>query len=245
MPECSQCGQPLNAAETQCPACGQPVNSSPPETGPLTPPEVESLRLGDYFKTGWEIFKQYPLAFISFFLINILIHLILYEIPWLGSVVAFAISTPLLFGNFIVSAKLLQRQTPEFRDFFAGFYFFVPLFLLSVVTSVFILIGLILLIIPGIYLIVAYMFASYLVIDRGLDFWPAMELSRRTVQPRWFNFFVLMLLLTLLNLAGALLFGVGLLLTVPLTFCIMTVVFQDIFGLQSDYSRETPRLTGR
>ena len=27
-------------------------------------------------------------------------------------------------GNFIVSAKLLQGQTPEFRDFFAGFQFF-------------------------------------------------------------------------------------------------------------------------
>ena len=85
-----------------------------------------------------------------------------------------------------------------------------PLLLLSLVAGLFIGIGTILLIIPGVYLVVAYLFASYLVVDRRLDFWPAMELSRLTVNPRWFGYFAFMLLLALLNLAGALLLGLGL-----------------------------------
>jgi uncharacterized membrane protein len=76
------------------------------------------------------------------------------------------------------------------------------------------------------------MFASYLVIDRGLDFWPAMELSRRTVTPRWFGYFAFVLLVALLNIGGALALVLGLLVTVPLSFCTMTVLYADIFGLQ-------------
>ena len=151
----------------------------------------------------------------------------------MGAVASVAVTTPLFMGNFIVSAKLLQGKTPEFRDFFAGFQYFLPLLLLSLVAGLFIGIGTLLLIIPGVYLAVAYMFASYLVVDRRLDFWPAMELSRHTVNPRWFGYFAFMLLLVLLNLAGALLLGVGLLVTIPLSFCAVTVAYADLFGLQS------------
>mgnify|MGYP001109631286 CR=1 FL=1 len=131
-----------------------------------------------------------------------------------------------------MAIDICREQTPEFRDFFAGFQYFLPLLLLSLITSIFIAIGILLLIIPGIYLAVAYLFSSYLVVDRGLDFWPAMELSRRTIHPRWFSFFAFVLLLVLLNLAGAIALGVGLLVTIPLSFCAVTVAYAEIFGLQ-------------
>ena len=114
-----------------------------------------------------------------------------------------------------------------------------PLLLLSLVAGLFIGIGTLLLIIPGVYLAVAYLFASYLVVDRRLDFWPAMELSRLTVNPRWFGYFAFLLLLALLNLAGAIALGVGLLVTIPLSFCTVTAAYADLFGFQSDYSRRS------
>jgi uncharacterized membrane protein len=144
-------------------------------------------------------------------------------------------------GNFIVSAKLLQGQAPEFRDFFAGFAFFFPLLLLSVVAGLLIGIGTLLLIIPGVYLAVAYFFAANLVVDRRLDFWPAMELSRNTVHPRWFSFFVFVLLLVVLNLVGTLFLGLGLLVTIPVSFGAVTAAYADLFGFHSDYSQEVPK----
>jgi uncharacterized membrane protein len=193
----------------------------------------ESLPLRDYFKRGWELFKQYPTGFVGFCLLNLLVQALLNSLSYVGAVASIAISSPLFMGNFIVSAKLLQGQAPEFRDFFAGFQYFLPLLLLSLVAGLFISIGTLLLIIPGIYLAVAYLFASYLVVDRGQDFWPAMELSRRTINPRWFGFFAFMLLLVLVNLAGAVVLGVGLLVSIPLSFCATTVAYADIFGLQT------------
>jgi uncharacterized membrane protein len=183
---------------------------------------------------------QYPGGFVGFCLLNLVIQGVLRGIPFVGAVVAFAVTSPLLMGHFIVSAKLLQGQTPEFRDFFKGFQYYLPLLLLSLVAGLFIGIGTVLLIIPGIYLAVAYLFASYLVVDRRLDFWPAMELSRHTVTPRWFGYFALLLLLTLLNLAGAIALVVGLLVTIPLSFCTATTAYADLFGLQSDYTQEVP-----
>lgn len=242
MPECPGCGRQLTGTEEHCPACGRPTNFAAPPTHRSLLRSLQSLPLGDYFRTGWELFKQYPGGFIGFFLIYMVIALILHLIPILGWLLFFAVSPALIIGNFIVSAKLLQRQTPGFRDFFAGFHFFLPLFLLSLVTAILIAIGLALLIIPGIYLIVAYLFASCLVIDRRLDFWPAMELSRRTVNPLWFGIFTFVLLLTVINLVGALFMGLGLLVTVPLSYCALTAAYADLFGFQSDYTQEVPRL---
>ena len=233
MPYCPECGNLLTGSTSRCPACGQPTDSPPPLSEPSPSRTPESLPLGDYVKTGWGLFKQYPGGFVGFCLLYLLIQAALHSIPYVGAVASFAVSTPLLMGNFIVSAKLLHGKTPEFRDFFAGFQYFLPLLLLSLVAGVFIGIGTLLLIIPGLYLIVAYMFASYLVVDRGLDFWPAMELSRRTVNPRWFGYFAFALLLVLLNLAGAVALGVGLLVTIPLSFCAVTAAYADIFGLQA------------
>jgi len=233
MPYCPDCGNEMTGSEPHCPACGQPADSPPPLLEPSPARAPESLPLGGYVKTGWDLFKQYPGGFVGFCLLYLLIQAALNSIPYVGAVAAFAVSTPLLMGNFIVSAKLLHGQTPEFRDFFAGFQYFLPLLLLSLVAGLFIGIGTILLIIPGLYLLVAYMFASYLVVDRGLDFWPAMELSRRTVNPRWFGYFAFALLVVLLNLAGAIALGVGLLVTIPVSFCAVTAAYADLFGFQS------------
>jgi uncharacterized membrane protein len=221
-----------------CPACGHPAGQ--PLPAPKSQPAASSPPLGEYLKKGWGLFKRCPGWYVGFFLIYVVIQFILNHIPWIGPAAAGVIGPALIMGNFIASAKLLQGHTPKFSDFFLGFRFFLPLLLTAVVGGVFSAIGVLLLIIPGVYLIVAYLFASSLVIDRRLDFWAALELSRRTVNPIWFGMFAFVLLLMLINLAGAALLGLGLLVSVPLSVCSLTVAYADIFGLQSDYSEDFP-----
>jgi hypothetical protein len=245
MSSCPHCGHPLTGFEEQCPACGQPTSARGPATDPASSRSQHLLPLGTYLKIGWGVFKQYPGGFIGFALVNAGIHLVLHLIPLLGTLASFVLSPALMMGNFIVSAKLLQGQPPVFRDFFSGFYFFGPLLLLSMSSAALIGIGFILFIIPGLYLAVGYLFASSLVVDRRLDFWAAMELSRRTLNPLWFGFFAFLLLLCLFNLAGALPLGMGLLITVPWSFCALTAAYADLFGFQSDYASEVPRLKTR
>jgi uncharacterized membrane protein len=188
------------------------------------------------------LFKLYPGGFVGYALVFFVINVILGNLPMVGGLISLAISAPLGAGFYVVSAKLMQRRTPAFQDFFTGFQFFVPLILLSVVSAVLIILGFIFLILPGVFLMVCYLFPSMLIIDRRLDFWPAMELSRKTVQAQWFGFFVFVLLLVLINLAGAVALGIGLLISLPVSACAVAAAYAEVFGLQSDYSGNMPQL---
>ena len=87
-----------------------------------------------------------------------------------------------------------------------------------------------LLLLPAIYLNVAYTFVLPLVIDRGLPVWESMELSRRTVNHEWFRLFGLLLAAGVLILVSALLLGVGLVLTLPLCTAALMFAYEDLFG---------------
>jgi uncharacterized membrane protein len=88
-----------------------------------------------------------------------------------------------------------------------------------------------LLYLPVIYLSIAYTLFIPFVLDRKMQAWTAIETSRRLITKNWFGFFFLLFVLGLLNFLGALVCGLGLLVTLPLTFCTLAVVYQDIAGL--------------
>lgn len=102
------------------------------------------------------------------------------------------------------------------------------------VSLILIVLGIILLI-PAIYLGVAYTFAVPLVVERRVEFWAAMEASRKTVTHQWFGIFALVFVIGLINFAGACLCGLGLLITVPLSYGVIVAAHNNIFGL-SDQS---------
>jgi uncharacterized membrane protein len=228
----------LEAGSAFCSHCGYGLEA-PGEVKPAEPTFAIAgdLQPGAYLKTGWQLFKQYPLGFVGFTVIYIIILAVISYPRGIGWLAAAAIHEPLIAGFIIVTAKLLQQRTPKFSDFFSGFQFqyLLPLALVGLISTLFISIGLILLIVPGVYLAVSYVFAPIMVIDQGLDFWSAMEQSRRSVTPRWFGFFAFLLLLVLVNLGGILALGVGILVTIPLSWCALTVAYAEIFGLKSQY----------
>jgi hypothetical protein len=248
MPPCPRCHQEIEEKAEYCVFCGynlqdaQNSSSTSPDSQTLAQikeiphmiPPTYQVKAGYYIKEGWALLKQNMAGFIGFTLIWFFIHVLSYYFGNLGQLLVFVISTPLVAGMTIVSAKLRRGWATESNDFLAGFRYFLPLLLYSVVAGILITVGCIFLIIPGIYLAVSYTFACLLILDRKLDFWPAMELSRQTIQRQWFGMFGFLLLILLLNLAGALLLGLGLLFTAPWSVCAITVAYDDIFGLKAD-----------
>ncbi|MEN9279527.1 MAG: hypothetical protein Q6I77_01760, partial [Gloeomargarita sp. DG_1_4_bins_134] len=73
-------------------------------------------------------------------------------------------------------------------------------------------------------------FVQLMIIDQNLNWWPAMEMSRQLITRKFFPMFGFLLLLVLINFGGALLCGLGLLVTVPLTCCALTVAYVDIMN---------------
>jgi hypothetical protein len=184
--------------------------------------------IGDCFSRGWDLMAR------NFWLVvgaSALITIIAFA----ASAIPFAslLLLYVLFGGlYWMLLKLLRHGRAELEDAFAGFSAaFVPLMLFSIVYQLLASIGLLLCILPGIYLIVVWSpYASLLIMDKRLDFWPAMEASRKVVSQHWWQMFGFLLLALLINLAGLLACGIGLFITIPWTSAALVVAYEQVFG---------------
>ncbi|MEI6848039.1 MAG: hypothetical protein WCK32_08425 [Chlorobiaceae bacterium] len=187
------------------------------------------VNVSEYLRQGWELFKQNIGEFIGFTLIVFAISVASSKFNNFSSLL-----TTLLYAGFGIAAfKRMSGKQIQFSDFFSGFNYFLPLFLAELVMSVIVAVGFVFLILPGIYLAVSYTFTIFLIVDYRMEFWQAMEISRKIVTKQWFSIFWLCTVLFFLNLCGVLALGVGLLVTIPVSFCAMAFAYRDIIGLYS------------
>jgi uncharacterized membrane protein len=87
--------------------------------------------------------------------------------------------------------------------------------------------------IPSMYLAVNWQFTLPLIVDKQMGFWTAMRTSWKMVHKHWFHIFGLLVLAGLLNVAGALVCCVGLLITMPFGIAAICYAYEDIFGRQN------------
>ena len=183
---------------------------------------------GKYISKGYSIFEKDMGKFIGYTALYFLITTASGFVPF-GPIF---ITGPLTAGFFIVARKINKNEPYDFGAFWRGFDFFVPLMLYTLISTILGILAFIALIIPGIYLYVGWIFSVPFIIFGKMEFWDAMEYSRRLITKKWWNIFGFLLLLMLINFAGALVFFVGLLFTVPITFCALYAAFEDIVGTE-------------
>jgi hypothetical protein len=180
--------------------------------------------IGDAISEGYDLFRVKMGEFIGYTVVVILISLAASFIPF-ASVV---IGAPLTAGFFIMAHRIKTNGDTDFGVFFKGFDHFVQLILYSIVASILIAIGVVLLILPGIYLAIAYSLAIFFVIFYKMEFWDAMEWSRKVVTKRWWKVFLLIIVLAFINIGGMLAFGIGVLFTIPLSQCALYSAYRQI-----------------
>lgn len=93
--------------------------------------------------------------------------------------------------------------------------------------------GFILLIVPATYLGVSWIFTLPLVMDKGLDFWTAMGVSRKMVGKHFWLVLGLIVVCALINMAGVFACCVGLFFSIPLVFSAFMYAYESIFSASS------------
>lgn len=178
------------------------------------------FRIGDCYSRAWELVKaDFWVAVGGCAVLLILIGMI-------G-----IIAGPLIGGGYVYFLKRLRGQKTEFGDFFAGFSLaFLPLFLCGLVSGLLTTVGILLCIIPGIYLMVAWWFALALVVDKKLDFWPAMEVSRLVVNKIWWHVFLFYLVGILVSLLGYLACCIGIFVAWPVMLAASACAYETLFN---------------
>ena len=181
------------------------------------------------FTDGWGIFKSKPLFTTGYaaFILMLQVAFALYLTDF-SFVFTVFLAGPLYAGFFLVANKISRGEEILYPDFFGGFHYYMPVVSVWLIGQLLAGFGILFLVLPGIYLMVGYMFAVLMALFGGFDFWNALEYSRKVIHIRWWRFFYLMLLLLVLNVIGALLLMVGLIVTLPLTFYIIYCAFEDI-----------------
>lgn len=76
-----------------------------------------------------------------------------------------------------------------------------------------------------------YTFAVPLIVDDELKFWEAMEVSRKVIIPKFFNFVLLYVVIALSTFFGVVLTcGLGLVVAIPYTYCVIFAAYENILG---------------
>tara|TARA_R110002072_G_scaffold935_2_gene7579 strand:- start:7971 stop:8675 length:705 start_codon:yes stop_codon:yes gene_type:complete len=109
----------------------------------------------------------------------------------------------------------------------------VPIFLTYLLMVVLIIIGFILLVVPGLYLLFAYMLALPLLVDKQLGIWEALETSRKAITPCWFRVVGLSLISAVVVAVSAIPLGIGLIWTLPFLGLVMAIVYRDLVGVSA------------
>lgn len=193
------------------------------------------VNIGSCLSRGWDamLANFWPMVGVS-------------ALIWILTVAASSVSVgivvvgPLMGGLLWYFLKHIRGQRPTVQDAFAGFTLaFVQLLLVGLISGLLTAIGLLLCLIPGIYLMVAWSLALLLVIDKRLEFWDAMEVSRKVVNQRWWSFFGLLLICWLLDLLGTLCFCVGSFITSAWGGLAIVYAYEDLFGSAAAVSPKT------
>ena len=152
-------------------------------------------------------------------------------IPIFGHVALLAMVGVLHGGLYAMFLKLIRGQQADFNDTFIGFSVgLVPLALAGLIKSLLIGVGLACVVLPGIFLAVAWLFTFPLVIDKKLDFWPAMELSRKVATKQWWPLFGLAIVNCLIIIAGIPCCLIGVFVAMPVAIGALVYAYEDIFN---------------
>jgi hypothetical protein len=223
---CSHCGTQLPDGSQFCTSCGRSLTGpgALATTGPVvwTAPAGIQSNTGRWIGAGWDMVKA-DLG--TFFLMALVLSLVTSAVPII-------LHGPLMAGFHIFCIKKLAGGRAEFGDLFKGFNFFVPTLVAAILIGCFVFLGFLALIIPALVIGAMYQFTYLFIVDKRMDFWPAMQASHAIVRQDYFGFSIFLLAMIGLDILGALLCVVGVFIAVPIGVAAITVAYRDIAGFE-------------
>jgi hypothetical protein len=147
-------------------------------------------------------------------------------------IVTSIIVMPMFMGIHIMGMRHAENKSVSATSVFAYFNKIPSVFLCYLISFVMIILGLVLLILPGIYLMIAYMYAMPLVVEKNMPVWQALEVSRKAITRKWFPMFGLLILLGIINSLAMLTLGIAWIWTAPLSVLTMSMIYTKLFGAE-------------
>lgn len=191
--------------------------------------------VGQSFKYGWQQMKKYFLPLFLLILVLIVAEipagLANYEVkdgfelepvtPWhiIGTLYWFLVLPVFQYGVHYLNLKAARNQDFQVKEVLGGFSKYLDVVLANLLVLALVLLGLIVFIIPGIFILVRLAFVPYIVMDLDLGPVEAVQKSWKMTKGHGWTIFGMGLLSILIIIGGLLLVLVGVIFAVMWIFC--------------------------
>ncbi len=138
---------------------------------------------------------------------------------------------PFMAGIMMIGIRRSVELPVSWKLAFGYFSYLLPIVVASILVGIFTTLGFLLLVIPGIYLSLAYILTIPLIVDKGMGPWAAMEASRRAISKHWFKVFGLYFVMGLIYMVSMIPLGLGLIWTMPMFIMVGGILYREIFGV--------------
>ena len=142
---------------------------------------------------------------------------------------AFTVITFFLqIGLIKIALKLVDKKPAKFEELWAYPQYLLRMIASSILYGLAVVGGLILFVVPGIYLALRLQFYSYVLLDKDTGVIDSLKKSWKLTQGNVINLFLFMLLIIGINILGAIALLVGLLITIPVSFIAVTLLYRKL-----------------
>ncbi len=131
-------------------------------------------------------------------------------------------------GLIKIGLSIYDKGKSSYGELLSQYNLIIPLFIAAILYTIAVGIGTLLFIIPGIVLGIKFFFFDYLIVDQKMGPLEALKESSYITNGAKWDFFLLSLLLFLINLLGALFFLIGLLVTIPTSYLAVIYVYRKL-----------------
>lgn len=185
--------------------------------------------VSEALKEGWKLTKEHLSFFIGYQIVLwllVYIHYVTHNTPW--SIVSALLIILAKMGLYKSALLITSGVKPGFNQFYQNWRQFLSWVISNFLFALMFIFGLILFIIPGLYVLAKYGLFPYFLLDKDLG--PLEALNRTgdaTVNSRWKLFLLFMACLGL-NILGIIVFGIGTLISVPVTLLALAFAYRQI-----------------
>lgn len=193
----------------------------------------------EVINSGWETTKQNFFFFVKLLLIIGIINFIGAIISEqlkgtgptfnvLGTIVVWLIQTVVAMGFIKITLDFVDNRKPILLQLYNQYPLFLNYIAGAIVSALIVLVGILLLIIPGIIFSIRLQFVSFLILDKKLGPIEAIKESWKITKNQVWNLLLLGIVLGLINLAGFLTLIIGLFWTIPTTSLATAFVYKKL-----------------
>lgn len=199
---------------------------------------MKKFSYGEAIKFGWEKTKKHFWFFAGLMVLQGVVG----NLPQvtnsattvvLLAVISFILNALLQLAIIKAALLVVDGNSVTYANAFLSRSLFWPYVAASVMFGLASVVGFLLLIIPGVIINLSWMFYAYVLVDKKMGAWEALQESYQLTKGVRWQLLGFGLVLGLLNIAGALALFIGLLWTLPLSVLALTYVYRQLVAAQT------------